>query len=162
MKGSRTAICVHTILSPGSHPASSQLVQRERSTAIEWSTNRRSVTTTTMVLVIVARDIVVTLLRLYGLRNNKPLKTELFAKWKTTFQFLLIAFILIYHNLVKNPFGYTLNPNVVSYVNESGLINTGLFVVVMITLYSGFRYYFGNRKIVRQIAVGIYRSLLNS
>lgn len=115
-----------------------------------------------MVLVIVARDIVVTLLRLYGLRKNKPLKTETFAKWKTTFQFLLIAFILIYHNLVKNPFGYTLNPNVVSYVNESGLINTGLFVVVMITLYSGFRYYFGNRKIVRQIAVGIYRSLLNS
>lgn len=115
-----------------------------------------------MVLVIVARDIVVTLLRLYGLRKNKPLTTEMFAKWKTTFQFLLIAFILIYHNLIKNPFGYTLDPEIVRYVNESGMINAGMFAIVLITLFSGFRYYFGNRKFVRQIAVGIYRSLLNS
>lgn len=115
-----------------------------------------------MVLVIVARDIVVTLLRMYGLRNNKPLKTEKFAKWKTTFQFLLIAFILIYHNLLNNPFGYTLNPEINKYIIESGIIDTGMLFIVLITLFSGLRYYFGNRKVVRQIAVGIYRSILNS
>ncbi|MCH8927657.1 MAG: CDP-diacylglycerol--glycerol-3-phosphate 3-phosphatidyltransferase [Candidatus Marinimicrobia bacterium] len=115
-----------------------------------------------MVLIVVARDIVVTLLRLYSLRKNKPLRTEIFAKWKTTFQFLLIAFILIYHNLVNNPFGYTLNPAIVRYINESGFTNAGMFVIVLITLFSGFRYYFGNRKVVRQMAIGIYRSLLNS
>ena len=115
-----------------------------------------------MVLIVVARDIVVTLLRLYSLRKNKPLRTEIFAKWKTTFQFLLIAFILIYHNLMNNPFGYTLNPAIVRYINESGFTNAGMFVIVLITLFSGFRYYFGNRKVVRQMAIGIYRSLLNS
>ena len=115
-----------------------------------------------MVLIVVARDIVVTLLRLYSLRKNKPLKTEIFAKWKTTFQFLLIAFILIYHNLMNNPFGYTLNPAIVRYINESGFTNAGMFVIVLITLFSGFRYYFGNRKVVRQMAIGIYRSILNS
>lgn len=115
-----------------------------------------------MVLIVVARDIVVTLLRLYSLRKNKPLRTEIFAKWKTTFQFLLIAFILIYHNLVNNPFGYTLNPAIVRYINESGFTNAGMFVIVLITLFSGFRYYFGNRKVVRQMAIGIYRSILNS
>lgn len=115
-----------------------------------------------MVLIVVARDIVVTLLRLYSLRKNKPLRTEIFAKWKTTFQFLLIAFILIYHNLMNNPFGYTLNPAIVRYINESGFTNAGMFVIVLITLFSGFRYYFGNRKVVRQMAIGIYRSILNS
>ena len=115
-----------------------------------------------MVLIVVARDIVVTLLRLYSLRKNKPLRTEIFAKWKTTFQFLLIAFILIYHNLVNMPFLYTLNPAIVRYINESGFTNAGMFVIVLITLFSGFRYYFGNRKVVRQMAIGIYRSILNS
>ena len=115
-----------------------------------------------MVSVVVVRDIIVTLLRLYGLRKNKPIRTENLAKWKTTLQFILIAFILIYHNFVQNPFGYTLNAEFIFYVNESGFINTAMFVIVLITLFSGLRYYFGNRKFVKQMAVGIYRALLNS
>ena len=115
-----------------------------------------------MVLVVVVRDIIVTLMRLYGLRKNKPLRTEKFAKWKTTIQFILIALILVYHNFIQNPFGYTLDKELISYINEGGFINTGMLVVVIITLFSGLRYYFGNRKFVKQMAIRIYRAILNS
>jgi len=39
-----------------------------------------------MILVVIIRDTIVTLIRAYGLWKNKPIKTEKFAKWKTTLQ----------------------------------------------------------------------------
>lgn len=115
-----------------------------------------------MILVVIIRDTLVTLIRAYGLWKNKPIKTEKFAKWKTTLQIIVVGFILLYDNLVTNPFGKTLSPESQESILRSGVFDAAMLVIVILTVYSGFTYIIGNRKFVKQMAVGIYRTILNS
>lgn len=117
---------------------------------------------TWMILVVIIRDTIVTLIRAYGLWKNKPIKTEKFAKWKTTLQILIVGFLLLYDNMVTNPFGKTLSLELQEIVRQSGVFDAAMFVIVIITVYSGFIYIIGNRKFVKQMALGIYRTILNS
>jgi len=48
------------------------------------------------------------------------------------------------------------------FVMQSGVVDAGMLVIVAITVYSGFSYIIGNRKFVKQMAIGIYRTILNS
>ena len=115
-----------------------------------------------MVLAVIFRDAVITGVRAYGLRKNKHIKTEKFAKWKTTFQISLISLILIYENLIHNPFGKSLKIEYQNIVNQSGLFYAAMLFIVFITIYSGISYLIGNRRFVKQMAVRIYRTILNS
>jgi len=115
-----------------------------------------------MILVVIIRDTIVTLIRAYGLWKNKPIKTEKFAKWKTTLQILIVGFLLLYDNLVINPFGKTLSLELQEIVRQSGVFDAAMLVIVILTVYSGFTYIIGNRKFVKQMALGIYRTILNS
>ena len=115
-----------------------------------------------MILVVIIRDTIVTLIRAYGLWKNKPIKTEKFAKWKTTLQILIVGFLLLYDNLVTNPFGKTLSLELQEIVRQSGVFDAAMLVIVILTVYSGFTYIIGNRKFVKQMALGIYRTILNS
>ena len=117
---------------------------------------------TWMILVVIIRDMVVTLIRAYGLRKNKPIKTEKFAKWKTTLQILIVGLLLLYDNMVTNPFGKTLSLELQEIIRQSGVFDAAMFVIVILTVYSGFTYIIGNRKFVKQMALGIYRTILNS
>ena len=115
-----------------------------------------------MVLTVIFRDAVITGVRAYGLRKNKYIKTEKFAKWKTTFQISLISLILIYENLIHNPFGKSLKIEYQNIVDQSGMFYAVMLFIVFITIYSGISYLIGNRRFVKQMAVGIYRTILNS
>jgi len=115
-----------------------------------------------MILIVIFRDAVVTLIRAYGLWKNKPIKTEKFAKWKTTLQILIVGLLLLYDNLVTNPFGGTLSQESQEFIRHSGIVNAAMFVIVLLTVYSGISYVIGNRKFVKQMAVGIYKTILNS
>ena len=117
---------------------------------------------TWMILVVIIRDTIVTLIRAYGLWKNKPIKTEKFAKWKTTLQIIIVGFLLLYDNMVTNPFGKTLSLELQKIVLQSGVFDAAMMVIVIITVYSGFTYIIGNRKFVKQMALGIYRTILNS
>lgn len=115
-----------------------------------------------MVLAVIFRDAVITGVRAYGLKKNKHIKTEKFAKWKTTFQISLISLILIYENLIHNPFGKSLKIEYQNIVEQSGIFYAAMLFIVFITIYSGISYLVGNRRFVKQMAVGIYRTILNS
>ena len=115
-----------------------------------------------MVLIVIIRDAIITGVRAYGLRKNRPIKTEKFAKWKTTFQISLISLILIYENLIHNPFGKSLKIEYQNIVEQSGIFNIVMLFIVFITIYSGISYLIGNRRFVKQMAVRIYRIILNS
>ena len=117
---------------------------------------------TWMILVVIVRDTLITLIRAYGLWKNKPIKTEKFAKWKTTLQILIVGLLLLYDNMVTNPFGKTLSMKSQEFVRQSGVIDAVMLLIVAITVYSGFLYIIGNRKFVKQMALGIYRTILNS
>ena len=115
-----------------------------------------------MVLIVIIRDAIITGVRAYGVRKNKPIKTEKFAKWKTTFQISLISIILIYENLIHNPFGISLKIEYQNIVDQSGFFYAVMLFIVFITIYSGISYLIGNRRFVKQMAIGIYRTILNS
>ena len=115
-----------------------------------------------MVLIVIIRDAIITGVRAYGVRKNKPIKTEKFAKWKTTFQISLISIILIYENLIHNPFGISLKIEYQNIVDQSGIFYAVMLFIVSITIYSGISYLIGNRRFVKQMAVRIYRTILNS
>lgn len=117
---------------------------------------------TWMILILIARDTIITLIRAYGLWKNKPIKTEKFAKWKTTLQILIVGLLLLYDNMVTNPFGKTLSLESQKLVRESGIVDAVMLLIVVITVYSGFSYIISNRKFVKQMALGIYRTILNS
>ena len=117
---------------------------------------------TWMILVVIIRDTIVTLIRAYGLRKNKPIKTEQLAKWKTTLQILIVGLLLLYDNMVTNPFGKTLSLELQEIIRQSGVFDAAMFVIVILTVYSGFTYIIGNRKFVKRMAIGIYRTILNS
>ncbi|TFB12324.1 CDP-diacylglycerol--glycerol-3-phosphate 3-phosphatidyltransferase [Candidatus Marinimicrobia bacterium MT.SAG.3] len=115
-----------------------------------------------MILIVIARDAMVTLIRAFGLWKNKPIKTERFAKWKTSLQIIIVGLLLLYDNMVTNPFGKTLSPESQEFIRQSGIIDAAMFVIVLLTVYSGISYVIGNRKFVKQMAIGIYRTILNS
>ena len=115
-----------------------------------------------MVLIIIIRDAIITSIRAFGLWKNKPIRTEKFAKLKTTLQIVIVGFILLYDNLLSNPFGYTLSLETQEYVRQSGIVDAVVLFIIVVTVYSGFSYVIGNRKFVKQMAVGIYRTILNS
>ena len=115
-----------------------------------------------MILIVIARDAMVTLIRDYGLWKNKPIKTERFAKWKTSLQIIIVGLLLLYDNMVTNPFGKTLSPESQEFIRQSGIVDAAMFVIVLLTVYSGISYIIGNRKFVKQMAIGIYRTILNS
>lgn len=115
-----------------------------------------------MILVVIIRDTIVTLIRAYGMWKNKPIKTEIFAKWKTALQILVVGFILLFDNMISNPFGKTLNPDWQETIRQSGVFDAAMLLIVVLTVYSGSTYIIGNRKFVKQMALGIYRTILNS
>ncbi len=103
-----------------------------------------------MVLIIFSREILVTSLRLFALNKGKVLSAGRSGKHKTFFQmvliFLILGFILLKE--IRKAF-YTWNP---SWENSFRLgIDAIMWVVVILTLYSGISYLWENRKVITNI-----------
>lgn len=94
-----------------------------------------------MVLIIVVRDIVITILRSYQEANGKTMKTSYIAKTKTFIQMTYIFLIVI---LVCS-LSFDINGILKSSINDflySGLNYIFMLSVTLITLYTGVSYFF--------------------
>ena len=103
-----------------------------------------------MVLIIISREILVTSLRLFALNKGKVLSAGRSGKHKTFSQmvliFLILGFILLKE--VRKAF-YTWNP---SWESSFLLgIDVIMWIVVILTLYSGISYLWDNRKVITNI-----------
>jgi len=103
-----------------------------------------------MVLVIMSREILVTSLRLFALNKGKVLSAGRSGKHKTFSQmvliFLILGFILLREVRIAY---YTWNP---SWEDSFKLgINVTMWIVVILTLYSGISYLWENRKVITNI-----------
>jgi CDP-diacylglycerol--glycerol-3-phosphate 3-phosphatidyltransferase len=103
-----------------------------------------------MVLIIISREILVTSLRLFALNKGKVLSAGRSGKHKTFFQmvliFLILGFILLRE--VRKNF-YTWNPSWESSFKLG--IDVTMWIVVILTLYSGISYLWENRKVITDI-----------
>ncbi|MFH0827733.1 MAG: CDP-diacylglycerol--glycerol-3-phosphate 3-phosphatidyltransferase [Candidatus Omnitrophota bacterium] len=103
-----------------------------------------------MVLIIISREILVTSLRLFALNKGKVLSAGRSGKHKTFSQMVLIFLILgfILFKEIRKAF-YTWNP---SWETSFLLgIDVIMWVVVVLTLYSGISYLWNNRKVITNI-----------
>lgn len=83
-----------------------------------------------MIVIIVGRDILITVMRWFAIKKGRPLRTSRFGKFKTAFQMMsIVIIIMIYMS------------------KRSGIFNTHeslpywiMFIVTLLTAFSGLRY----------------------
>jgi len=102
-----------------------------------------------MVLIILLRDMFITLLRIVMKRNGHSLKTSRIAKSKTAIQLALIIFTLIFLTISTiNLSGFSVASNFISKYN---IVYNATFMVSFFTLYTGLRYLQNNYDLIRKI-----------
>ena len=94
-----------------------------------------------MVILIVARDFIITFLRLYALHLGKSIVTSYLAKWKTSVQMTAVFVLLIYLNLPEAKI-YTQSDLPPSYFNWISVL---FLIVTSLTTYTGLQYLVENR-----------------
>ena len=100
-----------------------------------------------MIVIIVGRDILITVLRIYALYKGKSIITSTFAKWKTFFQMGFVFALLIYLS-IPGLADITLKYNIDDWKEWTTIT---ISVVVMLTIASGVHYLIYNRSHVIEI-----------
>jgi CDP-diacylglycerol--glycerol-3-phosphate 3-phosphatidyltransferase len=104
-----------------------------------------------MVLLIILRDIVVTLLRLLAEHRKISFSTSRSAQWKTFLQMFFLYYLLLVYtaqtvdwikNINQDLLINLLNPYIVYYV---------MLFITLFTLFTGITYLFSNRVLIKQL-----------
>ena len=103
-----------------------------------------------MLVIIIAREFVVTSLRLFALNKGRVLVAARSGKHKTAFQmsviFLILGFVLLKELMLQY---FTWNPDWEVFFNRG--IHFLMWIVIGLTLYSGISYLWENRKVITKI-----------
>lgn len=113
-----------------------------------------------MVIVIAARDILITLLRIYAIKNKKPLVTSTFAKWKTASQMTAIYLIFFCLILKHKPTFLGDSDWWLNRIDSLGFIDKMMYLVTFITATTGVHYLIENRHHVKAFTLSVFRLFL--
>ena len=105
-----------------------------------------------MVCVIVIRDFLVTIVRIFAIYKGTPIVTSTFAKWKTFTQMSVIFIILIFINWL-NYYGIGSHSYHAEYLDFIGL---SMIVVTMLTIISATLYFYENRRLIWRMVKEIF------
>jgi len=106
-----------------------------------------------MVWIIIMRDFIITLNRIYSLTIGKAIITHTVAKWKTASQMVVIFLILIFINW-RNYYSGEINSYHAKYFDIIGIT---MMIVTLLTIISGIIYIYENREML----LGIFRKILH-
>jgi CDP-diacylglycerol---glycerol-3-phosphate 3-phosphatidyltransferase len=104
-----------------------------------------------MVSLIVARDIIITLLRLYAENRGKNFITSYYAKWKTLLQMIFLYYLLIIYTAINTESIYSGNENIFSILWNETLIYIAMLTITVITVHSGYTYLYSNKKLIADL-----------
>jgi CDP-diacylglycerol--glycerol-3-phosphate 3-phosphatidyltransferase len=104
-----------------------------------------------MVVIIIARDLVITLLRAYADYRGIPFPTSYYAKWKTFIQMTFLYYLLIVFTASKINEIYSGNENIFKYLLDENLIYFLMLGITVITFHSGSTYLIKNRKLIQKL-----------
>lgn len=106
-----------------------------------------------MVWIIIVRDLIITLNRIYSLAIGKAIITHTIAKWKTAAQMTTIFLILIYVNWYN-----FLSGHATAYKAQYfDLIGISMTIVTILTVISGAIYIIENREMLLNMARNLLR-----
>jgi CDP-diacylglycerol--glycerol-3-phosphate 3-phosphatidyltransferase len=104
-----------------------------------------------MVIIIVGRDIVITLLRVFADMKNYPFTTSYYAKWKTLLQMVFLYYLLLLFVAQHSSEIYHGHENLITALsNEQSIFFIALLITV-ITFHSGILYITRNWKIITKL-----------
>jgi len=104
-----------------------------------------------MVLIIVIRDLAITLLRIYGQSKKRLFATSYLAKVKTALQMIFLYYLLIaYIGFEKNLFGFE-STEIIQILLNKDFINYSLIVITLLTVYTGVEYFYQNRFTLKEL-----------
>ena len=101
-----------------------------------------------MVVIIVGRDVIITLLRVFADMKNYNFTTSYYAKWKTMLQMVFLYYLLILYVAQYSPEINALYGDLISTLLNKQLIYLVALFITLITLHSGFLYIKRNWKII--------------
>jgi CDP-diacylglycerol---glycerol-3-phosphate 3-phosphatidyltransferase len=115
-----------------------------------------------MVIVIIARDVMITGLRSYALLINSSVQTSNLAKWKTASQMALVFLLLLVVNLERG--GIVENGQMINWnhINFSEIIEKATLFVTVFTALTGVYYLIENRQLIKYLARRFYRVFIPS
>lgn len=104
-----------------------------------------------MVLLIIIRDLVITLLRVGADYKKMSFSTSYTAKWKTFSQMVFLYYLLFVYTLKTVDWIYTGNENLFTLLTDTAMIYYIMLGITLFTLFTGITYLFRNRRLIREI-----------
>ncbi len=104
-----------------------------------------------MVILIILRDILITLLRIYADYKKVSFSTSYSAKWKTFFQMLFLYYLLLIYTAKTVKWIYAGRENLFNILLHQDLIYYSMLVITIFTVVTGITYIYTNRILIKQL-----------
>lgn len=104
-----------------------------------------------MVILIVLRDIVITVLRGYSEFKGKAFYPSKGAKIKTTVQMIVLYYLLLLHVAQHSPGIYSQMPGLIDALLQPTLVYILMLAVTFLTVWTGVVYLIENRKMIVEL-----------
>lgn len=104
-----------------------------------------------MVSVIVLRDLLITLLRVYSDYRGFSFRTSVYAKIKTVLQMIFLYYLLIFFVLSKNDWVQSNYNYLISLLLDENLLFFLSLFITVITFFTGLQYIFANKNLIKKL-----------
>ncbi len=104
-----------------------------------------------MVLIVIIRDLAVTLLRAYAEYKEFVFPTSRYAKWKTFLQMSFLYYLLTVYIASISPQVNNGNEKLFEMLLNKTFVYSAMLVITIITLHSGIQYIYRNRMLVNKL-----------
>lgn len=104
-----------------------------------------------MVLLIIIRDLVVTLLRVYAESRGYNFITSYYAKWKTLLQMIFLYYLLLLYVGLKTKEIYLGNENLFQFFANKDILFIVMLTITVVTVHSGITYLIKNKHLIEKL-----------
>ncbi len=104
-----------------------------------------------MVLLIIIRDLLITVLRIYAEGRGYNFITTYYAKWKTLLQMIFLYYLLIIYVGVNTKEIYSGNEKIFSYLLNQDFVYFVMLAITVITVHSGITYLMKNKYLIKKL-----------
>lgn len=104
-----------------------------------------------MVVLIVLRDLIITLLRIYAESRGYNFVASYYAKWKTVLQMVFLYYLLLLYGGLNTIEIYLGNEQLFNQLSNKNLIYIMMLVITVITVHSGAKYLLMNKDLIKKL-----------
>jgi len=104
-----------------------------------------------MVVLIIIRDLIVTLLRIYAQSRGYNFVTSYYAKWKTVLQMVFLYYLLLLYGGLNTTEVYSGNEKLFDQLANTNLIYIIMLIITLITVHSGITYLLKNKHLIKKL-----------